>query len=100
MSRMAPRQAASWRWQVIPPRHWRAAWWRRSRRCWRCRRRRRPSDAIEITMETQSKEKVLTGNVGRYKMDARIKFEGLSSDSREVKPGYLFAALPGTRTNG
>jgi UDP-N-acetylmuramoyl-L-alanyl-D-glutamate--2,6-diaminopimelate ligase len=51
-------------------------------------------------METQSKDKVLTGNVGRYRMDAPIKFEGLASDSREVKPGYLFAALPGTRTSG
>jgi len=51
-------------------------------------------------METQSKEMVQTGNVGRYKMDAPIKFEGLASDSREVKPGYLFAALPGTRASG
>lgn len=25
---------------------------------------------------------------------------GLASDSRDVKPGYLFAALPGTRTDG
>jgi len=25
---------------------------------------------------------------------------GLSADSRKVKPGYLFAALPGTRTDG
>lgn len=27
-------------------------------------------------------------------------FTGLASDSREVKPGYLFAALPGTKANG
>jgi len=27
-------------------------------------------------------------------------FAGLASDSREVKPGYLFAALPGTKANG
>jgi UDP-N-acetylmuramoyl-L-alanyl-D-glutamate--2,6-diaminopimelate ligase len=27
-------------------------------------------------------------------------FSGLASDSREVKPGYLFAAIPGTRTDG
>ncbi len=51
-------------------------------------------------METQSKEMVLTGNVGRYKMDAPVEFEGLASDSREAKPGFLFAALPGTRANG
>jgi UDP-N-acetylmuramoyl-L-alanyl-D-glutamate--2,6-diaminopimelate ligase len=28
------------------------------------------------------------------------KFSGLASDSREVKPGYLFAALAGTRADG
>jgi UDP-N-acetylmuramoyl-L-alanyl-D-glutamate--2,6-diaminopimelate ligase len=33
-------------------------------------------------------------------MNAPIDFEGLASDSREVKPGYLFAALPGSRTDG
>jgi UDP-N-acetylmuramoyl-L-alanyl-D-glutamate--2,6-diaminopimelate ligase len=31
-------------------------------------------------------------------MPSEVK--GLASDSREVKPGYLFAALPGTRTDG
>ena len=29
-----------------------------------------------------------------------MTFAGFASDSREVKPGYLFAALPGTRTDG
>jgi UDP-N-acetylmuramoyl-L-alanyl-D-glutamate--2,6-diaminopimelate ligase len=33
-------------------------------------------------------------------MDAPIEFKGLASDSREVKPGYLFAALSGTRADG
>ncbi|MGC9953292.1 MAG: UDP-N-acetylmuramoyl-L-alanyl-D-glutamate--2,6-diaminopimelate ligase [Rhizomicrobium sp.] len=28
------------------------------------------------------------------------QFAGLASDSREVKPGYLFAALPGMKANG
>jgi len=28
------------------------------------------------------------------------KFSGLTSDSRQVAPGYLFAALPGTKTDG
>jgi UDP-N-acetylmuramoyl-L-alanyl-D-glutamate--2,6-diaminopimelate ligase len=28
------------------------------------------------------------------------EISGLASDSREVKPGYLFAALPGTRADG
>ena len=30
----------------------------------------------------------------------RLPIKGLASDSRAVKPGYLFAALPGTATNG
>jgi len=51
-------------------------------------------------METQSKEMLEAGNVGRYTMDAPVRFEGLASDSRDVKPGYLFAALPGTNTDG
>jgi UDP-N-acetylmuramoyl-L-alanyl-D-glutamate--2,6-diaminopimelate ligase len=28
------------------------------------------------------------------------KFAGIACDSRNVKPGFLFAALPGTKTNG
>ena len=51
-------------------------------------------------MEPQSKDILPVGNVGRYRMDARVRYEGLASDSREVKPGYLFAALPGTKTDG
>lgn len=30
----------------------------------------------------------------------RIPIEGLAADSREVRPGYLFAALPGMKTDG
>ena len=33
-------------------------------------------------------------------MQASIPFAGLASDSRDVKPGYLFAALPGTKADG
>ena len=33
-------------------------------------------------------------------METVKDFTGLASDSREVKPGFLFAALPGTKTNG
>ena len=29
-----------------------------------------------------------------------VEIQGLASDSREVQPGYLFAALPGTRVSG
>ncbi|MGI8725203.1 MAG: UDP-N-acetylmuramoyl-L-alanyl-D-glutamate--2,6-diaminopimelate ligase [Methyloceanibacter sp.] len=31
---------------------------------------------------------------------SRVPIAGLASDSRAVKPGYLFAALPGTATDG
>jgi UDP-N-acetylmuramoyl-L-alanyl-D-glutamate--2,6-diaminopimelate ligase len=31
---------------------------------------------------------------------SRVPISGLASDSREVKPGYLFAALPGLNTDG
>jgi UDP-N-acetylmuramoyl-L-alanyl-D-glutamate--2,6-diaminopimelate ligase len=31
---------------------------------------------------------------------AEIPISGLTADSRAVKPGYLFAALPGVKTNG
>jgi UDP-N-acetylmuramoyl-L-alanyl-D-glutamate--2,6-diaminopimelate ligase len=30
----------------------------------------------------------------------RVPIRGLAADSREVKPGYLFAALPGVKTDG
>jgi UDP-N-acetylmuramoyl-L-alanyl-D-glutamate--2,6-diaminopimelate ligase len=33
-------------------------------------------------------------------METVRDFTGLASDSREVRPGFLFAALPGTKTNG
>jgi UDP-N-acetylmuramoyl-L-alanyl-D-glutamate--2,6-diaminopimelate ligase len=33
-------------------------------------------------------------------METVKDFTGLASDSREVRPGFLFAALPGTKTNG
>ncbi len=40
------------------------------------------------------------GNVGNNKMKPEIEFAGLACDSRAVKPGYLFAALPGSHANG
>ncbi len=30
----------------------------------------------------------------------QVPIVGLTADSRAVKPGYLFAALPGSRTDG
>lgn len=51
-------------------------------------------------METQSKEMLKTGTVVEYRMERKARFAGLACDSREVKPGYLFAALPGTKTDG
>ncbi|HLY06524.1 MAG TPA: UDP-N-acetylmuramoyl-L-alanyl-D-glutamate--2,6-diaminopimelate ligase [Rhizomicrobium sp.] len=32
--------------------------------------------------------------------EKRMTFAGLASDSRDVRPGWLFAALPGTRNDG
>ena len=40
------------------------------------------------------------GKVGLRPMDMMKGYAGLASDSREVKPGYLFAALPGSRADG
>jgi len=51
-------------------------------------------------MEPQSGEILSAGNVGVRPMVKVDEFAGLASDSREVKPGYLFAALPGTREDG
>jgi len=56
-------------------------------------------------MGPQSEDRITTGKVGKNAMQASPKstfenFTGLASDSREVKPGYLFAALPGTKVNG
>jgi UDP-N-acetylmuramoyl-L-alanyl-D-glutamate--2,6-diaminopimelate ligase len=33
-------------------------------------------------------------------MSAAVDIRGLSADSRQVEPGYVFAALPGARTDG
>jgi UDP-N-acetylmuramoyl-L-alanyl-D-glutamate--2,6-diaminopimelate ligase len=51
-------------------------------------------------MGSQSGDMVGTGKVGARPMQSVSDFSGLASDSREVKPGYLFAALPGTKANG
>jgi UDP-N-acetylmuramoyl-L-alanyl-D-glutamate--2,6-diaminopimelate ligase len=51
-------------------------------------------------MGPHSSANIATGQVGQNPMEAVTKFTGLASDSREVKPGYLFAALPGTKANG
>ncbi len=51
-------------------------------------------------MGAHSGAKIAVGKVGKSPMEVVKQFTGLTSDSREVKPGYLFAALPGTKTNG
>ncbi len=56
-------------------------------------------------MGPQSGTKVSSSEVGKNAMKAPpgsidSEFTGLASDSREVKPGYLFAALPGAKANG
>jgi UDP-N-acetylmuramoyl-L-alanyl-D-glutamate--2,6-diaminopimelate ligase len=51
-------------------------------------------------MEPQSGVTIGTGQVGKAPMFSVREFSGLASDSRAVKPGYLFAALPGSHANG
>ena len=51
-------------------------------------------------MAPQSGASITAGKAGKNAMQASLEFAGLASDSREVKPGYLFAALPGTKANG
>jgi UDP-N-acetylmuramoyl-L-alanyl-D-glutamate--2,6-diaminopimelate ligase len=43
---------------------------------------------------------ITSDKVGKNAMKASSDFSGLASDSRDVKPGYLFAALPGVKTSG
>jgi len=50
-------------------------------------------------MAPQSETIKTTGKVEKNAMQAS-EFSGLASDSREVKPGYLFAALAGSKMNG
>src|SRR5579871_4293027 len=51
-------------------------------------------------MAPQSGASITAGKVGKNAMKASLDFAGLASDSREVKTGYLFAALPGTKADG
>jgi len=51
-------------------------------------------------MGPQSGATVSTGKAGIGPMTGGKEFSGLASDSREVQPGYLFAALPGVRADG
>jgi UDP-N-acetylmuramoyl-L-alanyl-D-glutamate--2,6-diaminopimelate ligase len=51
-------------------------------------------------MAPQSRTILASLKVGKNAMKASTEITGLASDSRDVKPGYLFAALPGTRDDG
>src|SRR5690349_12774195 len=51
-------------------------------------------------MAPQSGASITAGKVGKNAMKASVEFAGLASDSRDVKPGYLFAALQGTKVDG
>ncbi|MBU6471507.1 MAG: UDP-N-acetylmuramoyl-L-alanyl-D-glutamate--2,6-diaminopimelate ligase [Alphaproteobacteria bacterium] len=51
-------------------------------------------------MGPHSRGSVLEKQVGQNKVEQIGVFSGLACDSRAVKPGYLFAALPGTRADG
>ena len=50
-------------------------------------------------MAPQTETIKTTGKVEKNAMQAS-EFSGLASDSRDVKPGYLFAALAGSKMNG
>ena len=51
-------------------------------------------------MAPQSRAMLAQLKVGKNAMKASREFIGLASDSRKVEPGYLFAALSGTRSDG
>lgn len=51
-------------------------------------------------MELQSAAIATVGKMGVSPMSLAKEYTGLASDSRKVGPGYLFAALPGTRADG
>jgi len=51
-------------------------------------------------MVPQSSTMLAALKVGKNAMKASTEITGLASDSRAVKPGYLFAALSGTRDDG
>ncbi len=51
-------------------------------------------------MAPQSRAMIAPRTVGKNAMKASKKFSGLASDSRAVGPGYLFAALSGSRADG
>jgi UDP-N-acetylmuramoyl-L-alanyl-D-glutamate--2,6-diaminopimelate ligase len=51
-------------------------------------------------MVPESESILASVKVGQNAMKASKEFTGLAADSREVKPGYLFAALTGVNANG
>jgi len=51
-------------------------------------------------MAPQSGMSITTSKVDKSAMKASVEFSGLASDSRDVRPGFLFAALPGTHADG
>src|SRR4029077_9893988 len=51
-------------------------------------------------MAPESASTLAPVKVGQNAMTASKEFSGLAADSREVKPGYLFAALTGVRDDG
>lgn len=51
-------------------------------------------------MEPHSETRIATCISDLRPKERRMTFAGLASDSREVRPGWLFAALPGARNDG
>ena len=45
-------------------------------------------------------DELCEGSGGTVGIGSGIEITGLTADSRAVKPGFLFAALPGSRAHG
>src|SRR5258708_21574128 len=97
---MASRPRAASPWRVMRRRLWRAASSRASRRFWACptrhRRRNWPAEIHNGALFAGE----YGGQERQSAMVAAKDFTGLTSDSRKVEAGYLFAALPGSKTDG
>jgi UDP-N-acetylmuramoyl-L-alanyl-D-glutamate--2,6-diaminopimelate ligase len=57
-------------------------------------------DLIDMSAETSINDQSTTTRPSAGLKNDRLIIAGLTSDSRQVKPGYLFAALPGETDHG
>src|SRR3569832_1826451 len=97
---MASRRRVASPWPAIPPRRLPAASSPASRRFWACpiqplRRSWRMGIHHGAPFECEC-----GGQERQYAMVAATDYTGLTSDSRKVEAGFLFAALAGSKTDG